>query len=168
MYTNAVHDFKIDLREAEKCEQAIDRVFSQWYIVEPVPVPVNKIGIDRLWTHRIERVRYSVEYKTDWKTAETGNAFVETVSVDGSNKPGWGYTCSAQLLVYYVPQWAKAYLISTVAIKNNIAQWRASYKEKFAQNQGYKTGGLPVPWREFKRWVYDEEEMPSFEKGRKD
>lgn len=168
MSTNVVHDFKVQVDDARAYEAAIDRVFSQWYDIEPVPLAINKIGIDRLWTSKTTRVRYSVEYKTDWKTSETGNAFIETVSVDENNKPGWGYTCSAQLIVYYVPQWSRAFLVPTIAVKNSIEGWRARFKEKAAQNQGYKTLGVPVPWSEFKRWVYDEEEMPVFQKGRRD
>src|SRR5688572_15613823 len=41
-----------------------------------------------------------VEYKSGIQTYFTGNVFLETISVDSANKPGWVYTCLADYLMY--------------------------------------------------------------------
>jgi hypothetical protein len=146
----STHGFNQKIKQSEEDNKALDKFFSQWYDILRMELPVDKIGIDRLWTDKERRVRYSVEYKADRRTAETGNAFVETVSVDKTNAPGWVYTCAAQFLVYYVPQWNKAWVMSTIAIKNKVDDWKKKYKTYPAANEnGYQTFGIAVPFKEF-------------------
>lgn len=144
-----VHEFDDKKKQSDKHCELLDFVFGQWYETVATPLIVDKMGIDRVWVEKNTRVRYSVEYKADEMTAKTGNAFVETVSIDTEDKPGWAYTCVAQILVYYIPQWRKAWLLSPMAIKNKLEEWKKKYKEVPANNNGYKTLGLLVPWKVF-------------------
>lgn len=154
MFMSDVHSFTGNIKKSDEHNRALDAVFSQWYEIHRMPLEVDKLGIDRIWREREWKVYYTVEYKADDRTAETGNAFVETVSVDTKNKPGWGYTCAAQILVYYIPQWNKAYLLSPMTIKEHIQEWREKYREVSAQNNGYKTLGIAVPFDVFKKYCY--------------
>ncbi len=160
MYMSDVHNFDDRLDSSKKYSKELDSVFSKWYEVFSTPLVIDKIGIDRLWKEKEWKVFYSVEYKADEVTAKTQNAFIETVSVDTQNKPGWGYTCAAQILVYYVPQWHKAWLISPMTIKKHIEEWRKKYREVSAQNEGYKTIGIAVPWSVFTNYCYAAVDIP--------
>jgi len=44
---------------------------------------------------------YTVEYKTVLPV--TGNAFIETIPVDMSEKAGWAFTSQADMLLYFDP-----------------------------------------------------------------
>ena len=82
----------------------------------------------------------------------TGNALIETISVDTDGRPGWAYTSRATLLVYLVtePQtiWrdqhgtAAASVTAVVGGLSDCAQ---------AINDGYSTHGLLVPLDELER-----------------
>ena len=128
----------------------LDNFFSQWYTIVEMPRDIDKIGIDRIWIDKDTGIRYSVEYKSDRTAANTNNAFVETISVDRDNKPGWAYTCSAQFIAYYVPPLNKVWLMSTIAIKNQVDEWKKMYPIKSCPNKdksgnGYTTYGVTVP-----------------------
>jgi len=84
-------------------ESFLDQVFAADYEVRPATRAEQRRGIDRIFTHRQTGRRLTVEYKTDYKAAHTGNAFVETVSVDTAGKAGWAYSSAADYLIYYVP-----------------------------------------------------------------
>lgn len=146
----STHGFNQKVKQSEEDNKVLDRFFSKWYDILRMELAIDKIGIDRLWTDKEQKVRYSVEYKADRRAAETGNAFVETVSVDKTNTPGWAYTCAAQFLVYYIPQQNKAWIMSTIAIKNKVDEWKKKYRAVKAVNEnGYTTYGIAVPFSEF-------------------
>lgn len=166
MSMSDAHDFRDKLADSEARNKELDRAFSRWYEIYPMPLIIDKIGIDRLWKEKEWKVFYSVEYKFDERTAETGNAFIETVSVDTENKPGWGYTCAAQILVYYIPQWHKAWVLSPMEIKNRLEEWKKKYREVPVQNNGYKTFGLLVPWQVFINGSWAEVAVPEVQNAK--
>jgi len=69
-------------------EAFLDQVFAADYEIRPATRAEQRRGIDRIFVHRQTGRRLAVEYKTDYKAAHTGNAFVETVSVDAAGKAG--------------------------------------------------------------------------------
>lgn len=145
------------LGKGEKGEQCLDRHFSKRYDIDPVDGKQQRQGIDRIWTHKGDGREYTVEYKTDSRTAETGNVFIETMSVDTEEKLGWAYTSKAQLLVYYVPQCetaytGTAYIVEMTKIKKLLPKWSKAYKDRVVSvpngdenGVNYHTWGILVP-----------------------
>lgn len=85
-----VHQFADKLREGMAHEATLDSVFRRMgYTVEPVGMDAQRRGVDRLMVSPGTRRVVRVEYKADSVASRTGNAFIETVSVDTANKPGW-------------------------------------------------------------------------------
>ena len=148
------YNFNGKLSEGEQHEADLDRYYSQWFDIQSVSMNAQRSGIDRVWTRKSTNVSYSMEYKSDTKAASTGNAFIETVSVDAAGKPGWAYTSCAQLLAYYVPPLNRVYHLTMMAIKNNVDKWAKMYPPGKAKNDGYYTHGVLVPLSEFQKHAY--------------
>jgi hypothetical protein len=158
----SVYDFDRQLRDGLKHEAALDAHFSQWYAItrldqDDPAVPECKrlarrglqlMGVDRIWERAATGERWTVEYKSDTKADATGNAFIETVSVDTQDRKGWAYTSIAQLIVYYVPQQGRVLVINVPALRIALRAWPARYPVKYAENRDYKTHGLLVPLRD--------------------
>jgi hypothetical protein len=142
-----MYDFKTQLAVGEKSEEQLDELFSQWYTCHPVDMDMQRKGIDRIFTKE-DGTRITVQYKIDYKTQKTGNAFIETVSVDVKNIPGWAYTCEADYIVYRVPGYSPTdvHIIPTKALQEALPKWEQTYKTRGAKNRGYMTYGLLVPF----------------------
>lgn len=128
-------------------EAFLDALFSRWYRIRPATAAQQRRGIDR-WFRTATR-RLAVEYKTDHTAARTGNAFVETVSVDTTHKPGWIYTSQADYLVYYIPPDGLVYVLRFAVLRRELARWVALYPVRRIPNEGYHTHGLLVALWEF-------------------
>jgi len=128
-------------------EAFLDALFSRWYRIRPASAAQQHRGIDR-WFRRDKR-RLSVEYKTDTTAARTGNAFVETVSVDITHTLGWAYTSQADYLAYYIPPDGLVYIIRFDVLRSQLPRWERRYPVRRIANEGYHTQGLLVALREF-------------------
>ena len=148
------YSFDRQLAEGEGYEQEIDRYFSKHYIIKTVTMQQQRMGIDRTWKNRNTGVEASMEYKADKTAAITSNVFIETISVDEKNKPGWAYSSLAQWLVTYIPPMQEGYITEMTNIKRWLPEWIEKYPEKPIRNIGrdgtpYTTKGVPVPLSEF-------------------
>lgn len=140
-----MYEFDEQLDKGHGYETRLDKYFSKWYSVHPIEEQaVQRMGIDRRFTGPTGAV-YSVEYKTDERAGETGNVFIETVSVDTENKLGWAYTSCAQILAYYIPALQTIYLAYMTSVKESVRQWNDIYPIRRIPNRGYHTIGLLVP-----------------------
>ncbi len=86
-------------------ERFLDSFFSRWYRIEQASEDQEAEGIDRIFSHHDKH--HTIEYKTDFAAARTGNVFVETDShVIGNNvyKEGWAHTIKADKLITFVPE----------------------------------------------------------------
>lgn len=161
-----MYDFSGQLDKGESGEKALDNYYSQWYTITAVNMSGQKSGTDRLLTDKTTGMRTSVEYKTDDWTPRSGNVFIETVSVDTQNKPGWAYTSCAQWLIYYVPGFKKAYWITMLNVKHYLPYWIANvdkikgYKKKRVPNNGYFTEGITVPLTDFVKCCGKVDDLP--------
>lgn len=144
-----LHNFESSLKDSFKHDADLDSYFSRWFNIQQVGSDFQRAGIDRIFTCKNTRRRFTVEYKSDSKAAETGNAFVESVSVDIDGKDGWALTCLAQYLAYYIPPQRTIYLIQVVDLKNALIFWREKYPERKSRNEKYNTLGILVPLQEF-------------------
>lgn len=143
-----VHGFEEQLRIGDDGASILDAFFSRDYHIEKTLLAVDKRGIDRVFIHRTSEKSYSIEYKTDLEAANTGNAFIEIVSVDATNTPGWAKSCLAQVLVLYIPDWHQGYWIRTLDIRARLKLWEGKYPVKSSKNERYSSRGICVPLRE--------------------
>lgn len=147
------YSFNGQLQSGEQGEVFLDEYFARWFILEPASPAEQRQGIDRFFTTRNRKRRFAVEYKTDNVAARTGNAFIETISVDVINKPGWAYTSQAEYLLYYVPGKAVVYMMPMAAIRRCLALWLEHFPHRQIPNNGYNSYGLLVPLGEFERYA---------------
>lgn len=140
-----VHQFDESYARGREDEKKLDEYFNRWYDVFSVPRLFQRFGIDRIMRRLRDRVSYSVEYKGDGRTAETGNLFLEVVSVDSNEKEGWALSCAAQRLVYYVLGKEIAYIMDPLVLKQHIRELEKRFKTRPAENVGYSTHGVLVP-----------------------
>lgn len=91
---------------------------------------------------------FFVEYKSGIQTRYTGNIFLETISVDVTDTPGWVYTCRADFIFYAALLNQKILVFRPSKLRAEIEGLRASFPEvktAHQQNQGYNTHGVLVP-----------------------
>jgi hypothetical protein len=150
------HDFNASYAAGIVGETFLDDLFAKNYEVKQVSREDQRKGIDRYFTNRKNNKTFSVEYKTDYRAAETGNAFIETVSVDSAGKVGWAEKSQAKYLVYYIPQLNTIYCLELSAIREQLTRWTETYPTRTARNDGYSTHGVLVPLDELRtaaNWV---------------
>lgn len=149
----ATYQFAEQLAVGEAWEAHLDAFFGGQFPVEirPASMEEQRKGIDRLFVSKRTGAIDAVEYKADRLAGKTGNAFIETVSVDATGKPGWAVASQARYLVYLVTEPETIYFIAMRRVRAALPRWRAQYAEARAQNDGYQTVGLLVPLHELER-----------------
>jgi hypothetical protein len=143
------YPFHTQQAQGEAGEAVLDRFFSRWYRILPAGRAQQRRGIDRVFVAGQRRL--AVEYKSDSTAAKTGNAFVETVSVDTSRTPGWAYTSQADFLVYFIPPDGLVYVVQLATLRRALPGWLRRYPVRAIPNEGYHTHGVLVPLDEFER-----------------
>lgn len=149
----AVYDFNTQLTKGEKAELELDAHFRNEFQVHRVSDEQQRNGLDRVFIQHVRgrKKAWLVEYKADWAASKTGNAFVETVSIDRDNKPGWAYTSMADYLMYYLPNDLLIYIFTLKKLRAKLAGWLKNYPTRKIPNQGYSTVGVLVPLYEFEQ-----------------
>lgn len=148
----SVFGFDAQLAQGEQYEQVLDEFFaSMGARISPVSREDQRRGIDRIWYDPNDGRTWTVEYKADSRAGVTGNAFIETVSVDTAGRRGWAYTSAASLLVYLVTEPQTIYVISMARLRRQLRLWESVYRTAQAANNGYNTHGLLVPLHELER-----------------
>lgn len=146
-----MYKFQEQLAIGEENEMKLDSFLAKWFDIDRVSQEGQRQGIDRLFTRRDNKVTYRVEYKTDFTASRTGNAFIETVSVDTQQKPGWALHSQADFLIYFLPLDGLIYAIRMPQLRAQLVSWKARYPLRSIPNKGYSTIGLLVPLRELER-----------------
>lgn len=133
------YSFDDQLKVGERGEERLDRCFSRFYQISPVPMELQRLGVDRIFNNK--GIRFTVEYKTDLKACSTRNFFLET-EVD--SKPGWLFSSVAQVVIYYIPP--DAYVLNLLALRQDIHNGFLKGEEsKPIPNVGYQARGILVP-----------------------
>lgn len=91
---------------------------------------------------------FHIEYKSGLQTFSTGNVFLETISVDTEDKPGWVYTCQANFIFYAALLNRKIIVFNPVILRNVIDYLKTKFKTvatSKGQNTTYKTWGVIIP-----------------------
>lgn len=146
-----VYKFDKQLKDGEEGELYLDKYFREWFIVTPVNMSLQRKGIDRTFLRKSNSERITVEYKKDTKARQTNNLFIETVSIDNQDKPGWAVYSEADILVSYIPP-MKIIITPMSIIKSHLRLWTDIYPEKVIPNMGYNTLGICVPIREIEKY----------------
>jgi len=140
----AMYDFDRQLTQGEQGEAFLDSFFAgRGYTIVPVSRDDQRTGIDRIFTDPAGH-EFRIEYKTDFTAVKTGNAFIETISVDSAGKMGWSLTSTCDYLVYYVPGQV-IYMLAQRSLRWALTAWMREYPTRTAKNNGYSTHGLLVP-----------------------
>lgn len=139
------YDFKKDLGIGKLGEQALDSYLEeQGWGVQPMPLWVDKLGVDRIITSQITGERRSVEYKSEWKGGETGNACIEIIEVT-NKRPGWGFTSIAQQLLIWVPMRAMLLWLNFLVMRSHLNGWLLECPRRDIINSGWTNVGILVP-----------------------
>lgn len=145
------YDFNHQLALGEEYERRLDEHFARWFAIAKATREQQRAGIDRVFRHRVTGAVYLVEYKADTLAGTTGNAFIETTSVDRTGRAGWAVASKADVLIYMVTQPQTIYAIRLRTLRRALAGWQQTYRLASAQNDGYKTWGHLVPLDELER-----------------
>ncbi len=140
------YNFATSYHQGIDDEARLDAHFRRSYIVYPVSDVQQRHGIDRYFIY--DNWYVAVEYKADRTADSTGNAFIETISVLRQGKVehyGWVYTSQADVLIYYLPQQARAYWLPFHIIRACLPDWEQECETRAVENDDYYTVGLLVP-----------------------
>jgi len=92
------------------------------------------------------------------RAKDYGDILLEYVSVDRTNAPGW--VCKplrADFIAYAILPRGKAYLLPVPALQKAWRErgdhWRQAYGTRAAQNNGYRTLNVPVPFAQLFRAI---------------
>lgn len=144
--------FATDLRRGEAAEADLDSFFrARGYHIEPATADEQRRGIDRWFIPGEGQALVSVEYKADSRAHETGNAFIETVSVAERGVRGWAYTSQAAWLFYALPLDGLVYRIRFTDLRARLPRWERRCRRVTVRNSDYTTEGLLVPLLELER-----------------
>ena len=136
-------------------EARLDEHFGSRFTITEASMDEQRKGIDR-WFTTSAGLEMAIEYKADFQSHATGNAFVETVSVgkytDGEfvvKKHGWAETSTADWLMYLVVGTGKLFITKPRILRANLGDWANRFRSVTVRNQGYQGRGLLVPLSEF-------------------
>lgn len=154
--TTAVYSFQEQLAKGQTYEQQLDAAFADRFFIRPATRAEQRRGIDRIYRPRKAPYQVlTIEYKADKTAGRTGNAFVETVSVDVQDKPGWAISSQADWLFYLVLGACETlYIIQMDRLRKQLPKWHRTCQERRIPNEGYHTVGLLVPLAEFEAIAY--------------
>jgi hypothetical protein len=148
----SIYNFNQQMQQGRDGEAFLDAFFAdKGYEIRPASEEEQRQGIDRAFTSPRTGKVSRVEYKTDQTAARTGNAFIETVSVDVAGKMGWALTSQADILVYYIPPSRTIIVVPFMALHWEMPRWLRDYPPRQAQNNGYSTHGIIIPLSELER-----------------
>lgn len=149
------HSFQASKKVGDMGEAQLDKFFSEKFTIEDVDMTQQKLGWDRIFTHKERGTRASVEYKTDTMSHKTNNIFVEIWSNKEAGKRGWAYTTTAQWLYYFVTGLDEVFIVDVAKLKLYLENWQIQFKVKSARNPNYTSEGMLVPIDVFKSVAYE-------------
>lgn len=148
------YKFDKQFKKGEKGENKLDKLFQERFHIYSVPIELQKKGLDRLFIRKDDIKVFKIEYKTDFLSSHTGNAFIETCSIFRNRvckTKGWAYTSHADYIIYYIVGDEIVYIVPTDVIKDNVNIWKDKFGEKSARNRDYVTKGVPLPLTIFEK-----------------
>lgn len=142
------HNFNDKLAEGQAIERELDAYFRDQYFIAAASPADQRAGIDRLFRDKQTNRLTAIEYKADFQAGKTGNAFIETVSVDAVAKAGWALSSESAYIFYFVASTRKLYIVDIEVLRRWLPLWEDLFEKRYAQNEGYRTYGVLVPLEE--------------------
>lgn len=140
------HSFTEQKRKGQIGELILDRCLRTRYLIEEADDYWQRCEVDRIVTPINGGLSWRLEYKTDLRADETGNAFIETLSVDrGRKAQGWSVKSRADILIYFLPFSGRIYICPLNRLRAVLPRWLERYEVRSARNQRYCTHGLLIP-----------------------
>jgi hypothetical protein len=140
-----IYRFDKQLAIGEKYEEEQDAFYQKWFNISASTPKENRIGIDRHCGVKLFPLQFTLQYKGDDKATDTGNLFIEVISVDEKSVPGWAIRCAADYLSIYIPRENEFYWIHTPLLKAIVPFWAVKHSIGKTENEEYNTHGLLVP-----------------------
>jgi hypothetical protein len=141
------YNFGSQLKSGQAGELILDTIFSKWYKIFTVSLEEDIDGIDRVFFANNDRK--TVQYKTDFLSSKTGNAYIELLSRSDLLTPGWIYTAKAEWLIYFVYP-TIIYCIDLQKMRRLLPIWETKYRKVKVQNTKFWGEGLIVPLSELR------------------
>lgn len=140
---------KDQFKNGKDVEAWLDKYFKLrgWSITQTTPYQERVLCLGDRHFRKNGRA-YRVEYKSGIQTFYSGNIFLETVSVDATNRPGWVYSCKADYILYAALLNKKILVFLPDKLRGQMEMLKARFREvatKHHQNDGYNTHGVIVP-----------------------
>jgi len=148
------YGFKEQLAKGEAQEAVLDAFFrGRGWKITPVDMTGQRSGVDRWFEISMLAMPLAIEYKADFKAGDTGNAYLETVSVAKYNddgvmyieKRGWVWTSSADYIMYYIPSNGALFVLRPEGLRDLLASDEKKYRSVPVRNRGYFGMGRLVP-----------------------
>jgi len=149
-----VYNFEEQLKIGKKGEEIMGKYHAPFYIVTKTLLAQDKQGVDFIFTSYSTEYPWKVEVKTDQKSQDTGNLFMETISKDTTNKQGWAETSQCEVFIQYRWYADEVMYFWMKDIKNNIDEWAKKYRVVAAQNTEYKTWGVLLPLKKAREFTF--------------
>ncbi len=136
-------------KQGKEVEQVLDDIFRRrgWEI-HPTSAYEERVLClgDRHFSKGARAL--TIEYKSGLQTAYTGNVFLETISVDTQQKPGWVHTCQADFIFYAALGNHRILVFRPDRLRAALPELKRRFREVATgnkQNKGYDTHGVLVP-----------------------
>ena len=145
-----IYNFFEQFKKGQESEEFLDKwLANKGYKIKKASRDEERSGIDRWVTS--ERGTWSVEYKTDFLAHNTGNVYLETVSVGRYNengvfvveKEGWLHTTQSDYLFYFIPGAGTLYMFKPKALRQFADD--NSLRSVQVKNPDYQGRGLLAP-----------------------
>ena len=144
------YNFNQQLTRSKTYEAVLDKYLEDYFFIRLASMTEERQGIDRIM--RLRNPFLKVEYKCDSRADTTRNAFIETKSVvygDKTLAPGWAFSTTCDLIVYYLTRSRTAYLISPIKLRKVLPTWVKQFPSRRVSTQSssshYQTEGILVP-----------------------
>lgn len=144
-----VRTFTDQLAKGTAAEQTLDGWARNRFGAEPRPADMDdqRRGIDR-HIEAPDGTTYTLEYKADGQGHRSGKAFIESISVDRTGKPGWLWTSQADYVVYWLSGDGRGWVITPANLQARAWDWTRRFPVKVSSNPSYHSYGILVPHTE--------------------
>ena len=148
-------DFQTDLRRGRRFGQMVYAAYrSQGLRVAPSDGHTDWVfGIDAT-LYRDGEQHATIQVKGDERAADTGNLFLETVSVEHAGLEGGSFDTQAEWIIYVLPHLTVGWVFWTDQLQAAVREWQKHYPERQVQNDGWVTLGIAVPLHVVDRVVH--------------
>lgn len=141
-------------------ENYLDNIFSKWYHISEATGPQQYQGIDRVFRAKKDGKQMTIEYKTDFASAKTKNAFFELRWIKGDVKEwreGWAVKLAADKVIYLCVGLG-IFVLTKREINLHLLEWLDKYKTRESKTGDWIGVGIAVPvsvLKEHSEWYLD-------------